>query len=188
MYGQRISGIFGYTHLTGAYDGGQAEFVRVPIADVNCLKVSNVLSDEQVLFLSDIVCTGWHGCEMADVSQVCIRRVYNHESILTIMKGTNSCSLGMWSSWSMRHDVVQIQRYFGGGLPRILKVNGDRIGVRDLIAIDHCPYRIETAKKLFNARTINFDHSDVVQTLKQVSLTNVTLQVFLLTCCTSALP
>jgi threonine dehydrogenase-like Zn-dependent dehydrogenase len=133
MYGQRISGIFGYTHLTGAYDGGQAEFVRVPIADVNCLKVPNALSDEQVLFLSDIVCTGWHGCEMADVSQ--------GETVAVWGCGPVGLCAMMWCRFR---------------------------GVKDLIAIDHCPYRIETAKKLFNARTINFDQSDVVQTLKQL--------------------
>ncbi|CAF1470811.1 unnamed protein product [Adineta steineri] len=61
MYGHRICGAFGYSHLTGGYDGCQAEWVRVPFADVNLLKIeNNRLTDEQVLFLSDIVCTAWH--------------------------------------------------------------------------------------------------------------------------------
>jgi threonine dehydrogenase-like Zn-dependent dehydrogenase len=68
-YGQRISGIFGYTHQTGGYDGGQAEFVRVPIADFNCLKVPDDMPDEKVLFLSDIVCTSWFGNELAEVKE-----------------------------------------------------------------------------------------------------------------------
>jgi len=75
LYGHRTSGIFGYSHLTGAFDGCQAEYVRVPLADVNCLKVPPTMSDEQVLFLSDILCTGWHGNELANVKSgdtVCI--------------------------------------------------------------------------------------------------------------------
>jgi threonine dehydrogenase-like Zn-dependent dehydrogenase len=69
MYGYRLSGIFGYSHLLGGYDGGQAEYIRVPLADRTCLKVPDTLKDEQVLFLSDIVCTGWHANELAEVKQ-----------------------------------------------------------------------------------------------------------------------
>jgi threonine dehydrogenase-like Zn-dependent dehydrogenase len=69
MYGHRTAGIFGYSHLTGGYPGGQAEFVRVPIADVNLLKVPDSLPDEKVLFLSDIVCTGWHANELGHVKE-----------------------------------------------------------------------------------------------------------------------
>jgi threonine dehydrogenase-like Zn-dependent dehydrogenase len=67
MYGDKISGIFGYSHLTGGYPGGQAEYARVPYADVNLLHVPEHLSDEQVLFLSDICCTGYHATELAEV-------------------------------------------------------------------------------------------------------------------------
>jgi len=70
MYGHRLSGIFGYSHLLGGYDGGQAEYVRVPLADNTCLKISNNnLRDEQVLFLSDIACTGWHANELGQVKK-----------------------------------------------------------------------------------------------------------------------
>jgi len=69
LYGHRTGALFGYSHLTGAYDGGQAEFIRVPFADMNCLKVPDRLTDEQVIFLSDVLCTGWHGCELADISE-----------------------------------------------------------------------------------------------------------------------
>lgn len=59
LMGHRTAGAFGYSHLLGGFDGGQAEFVRVPFADVNCLRIKNDrLRDEQVLFLSDILCTG----------------------------------------------------------------------------------------------------------------------------------
>jgi threonine dehydrogenase-like Zn-dependent dehydrogenase len=66
-YGQRISGIFGYTHQTGGFDGGQAEYVRVPIGDFNCLRLPDDLPDEKAVLLSDIVCTSWFGNELADV-------------------------------------------------------------------------------------------------------------------------
>eukprot|EP01012_Entosiphon_sulcatum_P026790 TRINITY_DN3228_c1_g2_i1.p1 TRINITY_DN3228_c1_g2~~TRINITY_DN3228_c1_g2_i1.p1 ORF type:complete len:391 (-),score=49.30 TRINITY_DN3228_c1_g2_i1:93-1265(-) len=66
--GHRTCGIFGYSHLMGGYAGGQAQFVRVPYADVNLLPVpSNDLSDQQLVLLSDVACTGWHGCELGQV-------------------------------------------------------------------------------------------------------------------------
>jgi threonine dehydrogenase-like Zn-dependent dehydrogenase len=68
LYGHRISGMFGYSHLTGGYDGGQAEYARVPYADVNCLHVPSEVPDEKLLFLSDVVCTGWHATECGKVS------------------------------------------------------------------------------------------------------------------------
>ncbi len=68
MWGHSTSGIFGYSHLTGGYAGGQAEYVRVPFADVGPLKVDDSLTDEQVLFLTDIFPTGYMGAEMCDIS------------------------------------------------------------------------------------------------------------------------
>jgi threonine dehydrogenase-like Zn-dependent dehydrogenase len=67
MFGHPTAGIFGYSHLTGGYAGGQAEFARVPFADVGPLKVPEGLTDEQVLFLSDIFPTGYMGAEMCDI-------------------------------------------------------------------------------------------------------------------------
>jgi threonine dehydrogenase-like Zn-dependent dehydrogenase len=63
MYGYSGSGLFGYSHLFGGYAGGQAEYVRVPYADVGPCKVPEGLSDEQVLFLSDILPTGYMAAE-----------------------------------------------------------------------------------------------------------------------------
>ena len=65
--GHATSGAFGYSHLTGGFAGGQAEFARVPFADVGPLKIENGFSDEQVLFLSDILPTGYMGAEMCDI-------------------------------------------------------------------------------------------------------------------------
>ena len=67
MFGHSPCGIFGYSHLTGGYAGGQAEYARVPFADVGTLKVPEELSDEQVLFLSDIFPTGYMGAELCDI-------------------------------------------------------------------------------------------------------------------------
>jgi threonine dehydrogenase-like Zn-dependent dehydrogenase len=67
MFGHPTAGIFGYSHLTGGYAGGQAEFARVPFADVGPIKVEDDLSDEQVLFLSDIFPTGYFGADLCDI-------------------------------------------------------------------------------------------------------------------------
>jgi threonine dehydrogenase-like Zn-dependent dehydrogenase len=68
MWGHSTAGIFGYSHLTGGFAGGQAEYARVPFADVGPIKIEDTdLTDEQVLFLSDIFPTGYMGAEMADI-------------------------------------------------------------------------------------------------------------------------
>jgi threonine dehydrogenase-like Zn-dependent dehydrogenase len=67
MMGHSPAGIFGYSHLTGGFAGGQAEYARVPFADVGPLKVPEELTDDQVLFLSDILPTGYMGAEMCDI-------------------------------------------------------------------------------------------------------------------------
>jgi threonine dehydrogenase-like Zn-dependent dehydrogenase len=67
MWGHSPAGIYGYSHLTGGYAGGQAEYVRVPFADVDHVKVPEDLSDEQVLFLSDIFPTGYMAAENCQI-------------------------------------------------------------------------------------------------------------------------
>ena len=67
VFGHTTAGLFGYTHLTGGYPGGQAEYVRVPYADVGPVKIPNGLSDEQVLFLGDIFPTGWQAAAQCDI-------------------------------------------------------------------------------------------------------------------------
>ena len=69
MMGHSPAGIFGYSHLTGGFAGGQAEFARVPFADVGPLKVPSELTDDQVLFLSDILPTGYMGAEMCGIQK-----------------------------------------------------------------------------------------------------------------------
>lgn len=67
MFGHTTAGLFGYTHLTGGYPGGQAEYVRVPFADRTHVKIPDGLSDEQVLFLGDILPTGWQAAAQCDI-------------------------------------------------------------------------------------------------------------------------
>ena len=67
VFRHTTAGLFGYTHLTGGYPGGQAEYVRVPFADATHVKVPDSLSDEQVLFLSDILPTGWQAAVQCDI-------------------------------------------------------------------------------------------------------------------------
>jgi threonine dehydrogenase-like Zn-dependent dehydrogenase len=69
LWGHSPAGLFGYTHLLGGYAGGQAEYLRVPYADVGPIKVPNTLSDEQVLFLSDIFPTGYMGADFCEIQQ-----------------------------------------------------------------------------------------------------------------------
>jgi threonine dehydrogenase-like Zn-dependent dehydrogenase len=65
LMGHSPAGIYGYSHMLGGYPGGQAEYARVPFADVGPLKIEDDLTDEQVLFLTDIFPTAYMGAEMA---------------------------------------------------------------------------------------------------------------------------
>jgi threonine dehydrogenase-like Zn-dependent dehydrogenase len=69
MMGHSPAGLFGYSHLTGGYAGGQAEYLRVPHADFGCLKVESDLPDDKVLFLSDIFPTGYMAAENAEIEK-----------------------------------------------------------------------------------------------------------------------
>jgi len=66
-YGYSSSGLFGYSHMMGGYAGGQAQYVRVPFANVGPLKIENDLPDEKLLFLSDIFPTGYMAAENAQI-------------------------------------------------------------------------------------------------------------------------
>jgi threonine dehydrogenase-like Zn-dependent dehydrogenase len=67
LMGHSPAGLFGYSHMMGGFAGGQAEYARVPFADVGPLKIEDDLTDEQVLFLSDILPTGYMGAEMCNI-------------------------------------------------------------------------------------------------------------------------
>ncbi|MFC0386303.1 zinc-dependent alcohol dehydrogenase [Muricoccus vinaceus] len=67
LWGHSPAGLFGYSHILGGYAGGQAEYVRVPYADVGHIKVPDGMTDEQALFLSDIFPTGYMGAEFCNI-------------------------------------------------------------------------------------------------------------------------
>ncbi|MEN3749135.1 zinc-dependent alcohol dehydrogenase [Sphingomonas sp. HF-S3] len=67
LYGQPMAGLFGYSHMTGGYAGGQAEYVRVPFSDVGPIVIPDGIEDDKVLFLSDILPTGWMAAENAQI-------------------------------------------------------------------------------------------------------------------------
>ena len=69
LWGHSPAGLFGYSHLLGGYAGGQAEYLRVPYADVGPIKVPDGLTDEQVLFLSDIFPTGFMAADFCNIQQ-----------------------------------------------------------------------------------------------------------------------
>ena len=69
MFGHSPAGIFGYSHMLGGFAGGQAEYARVPFADVNTIKIPDGIADEKVLFLSDIFPTGYMAAENCSIQQ-----------------------------------------------------------------------------------------------------------------------
>lgn len=69
MYGKAAAGLFGYSHLYGGYAGGQAEYVRVPFADIGCLPIPASIPDEKALFLTDIFPTGFMAADNCDIEE-----------------------------------------------------------------------------------------------------------------------
>lgn len=67
LWGHAIGGVYGYTHATGGFPGSHAPLIRVPFADVNAFPVPSGLADEQVVFASDALPTGWMGADMCDL-------------------------------------------------------------------------------------------------------------------------
>jgi threonine dehydrogenase-like Zn-dependent dehydrogenase len=69
QYGFRTAGLFGYSHATGGYSGGQAEYVRVPWAEINCLPIPDSVPDDKALYLSDVIPTAYHACMLGQVKE-----------------------------------------------------------------------------------------------------------------------
>jgi threonine dehydrogenase-like Zn-dependent dehydrogenase len=120
LWGHSPCGIFGYSHLLGGFAGGQAEFVRVPFADVGPIKVPAHLSDDQVLFLSDIFPTGYMGAEMCDIKPGQVVAVWGAGPV------------GQFAIASAKllgaERVIAIDRF-----PYRLQMAADRAGATDLI-------------------------------------------------------
>jgi len=66
-FGYPTAGLYGYSHMTGGYSGGQAEYVRVPMADTSAIAAPDGMDDEHLLFLTDILPTGWQGAEQCQI-------------------------------------------------------------------------------------------------------------------------
>jgi threonine dehydrogenase-like Zn-dependent dehydrogenase len=134
LMGHSPSGIFGYSHMLGGYAGGQAEFARVPFADVGPLKIDDDIPDEQVLFLSDIFPTGYMGAEMCDIKP---------------------------------GDVVAV---WGAGPVGLFAVaSAYLLGAERVIAIDRFDYRLEKARLQAGAETIDYEETDVLSALKELT-------------------
>lgn len=134
MFGHTTSGLFGYTHMCGGYAGGQAEYVRVPHADVGCFNVPDHLTDEQVLFLSDVFPTGYMAAENCNIQPGDVVAVWG---------------CGPVGQFAMRSAYM--------------------LGAERVIAIDRIPKRLELARNQSRAETINYEESDVIETLNSMT-------------------
>jgi threonine dehydrogenase-like Zn-dependent dehydrogenase len=134
LWGHAGGGIFGYSHLTGGYAGGQAQYARVPFADVGPLKVPSDLTDEQVLFLSDILPTGYMGAEMCDIKPGAV--------------------IAVWGA---------------GPVGLFAMASAFMLGAERVIAIDRYPYRLRMAREKVGAETINYEETNVLEALKEMT-------------------
>jgi threonine dehydrogenase-like Zn-dependent dehydrogenase len=124
-----VGGVYGSSHMTGGYEGAQAEFVRVPYADVGPFPIPDDMTDEQVLFLGDILPTGWQAAEMGGIQP---------------------------------GDTVAV---FGcGPVGLFAQVSARIMGAGRIIAIDDLPYRLDMARTLADAETLDFEEVDDVVT------------------------
>jgi threonine dehydrogenase-like Zn-dependent dehydrogenase len=134
MYGFSASGLYGYSHLYGGYAGGQAEYARVPFADVGPIKVPAGLTDEQVLFLSDIFPTGYMAAENCDIQQ--------------------GDTVAIWGCGPVGQFAIK---------------SAYLLGAERVIAIDRFPERLRMAQEQGHAEVINYEGTDVVEALKQMT-------------------
>jgi len=138
LWGHSPSGLFGYSHMLGGFAGGQAEYARVPFADVGPIKVPPHLSDEQVLFLSDIFPTAYMGAEMCDIEPGHVIAVWGAGPV------------GQFAIASARllgaERVIAIDR-----VPYRLQMAREKAGATDLINYEHADV-YETLQELTAGR------------------------------------
>ncbi|HXG54463.1 MAG TPA: zinc-dependent alcohol dehydrogenase [Vicinamibacterales bacterium] len=133
-YGFSSAGLFGFSHMMGGYAGGQAEYVRVPFADVGPLKISESLSDEQVLFLSDILPTGYMAAENCHIQP--------------------GDTVAVWGCGPVGQFAIKSAWMLGAGR---------------VFAIDREPERLRMAADEGKAETLNYEHLDVFESLKDAT-------------------
>ncbi|WFE99132.1 zinc-dependent alcohol dehydrogenase [Micromonospora sp. WMMD964] len=134
IMGHSPAGIFGYSHLLGGYAGGQAEYARVPFADVGPLKVPDEVADDQAVMLADVFPTGYMGAEMCDIKPGQVIAVWGAGPV------------GLFAAASAR-----------------------LLGAERVIIIDRYPYRLRLAEEHIGAETINYEESDVLDTLNEMT-------------------
>jgi threonine dehydrogenase-like Zn-dependent dehydrogenase len=139
LMGHPTAGIFGYSHMTGGYAGGQAEAARVPFADVGPIKIENGFTDEQVLFLSDIFPTGYMGAEMCDIQRGDVIAVWGAGPVGQFAIAS-AVMLGA-------ERVIAIDKY-----PYRLDMALEKAGATDIINFDEQPNVVDTLKEMTGGR------------------------------------
>ncbi|CAN5261895.1 zinc-dependent alcohol dehydrogenase [soil metagenome] len=138
LMGHATCGCFGYSHLTGGFAGGQAEYVRVPFADFGPLKVDKALSDHQVLFLSDILPTAYMGAEFCEI---------NPRKVVAVFGAGPVGQLAIASEKELGAErIIAVDR-----VPYRLKLALDKAGATDVINFEEQPLQ-ETLRDLTAGR------------------------------------
>ena len=139
LFGHSTAGLFGYSRVTGGYAGGQAEYARVPYADVGPFKVEDDLTDEQVLFLTDIFPTGYMGAEFCDLKGGEVVAVFGAGPV-GLFAIASAVMLGA-------ERVIAIDEY-----PYRLDMAVKRAGATDVIDFGEDPDIVEQLKELTGGR------------------------------------
>jgi threonine dehydrogenase-like Zn-dependent dehydrogenase len=134
LMGHSPAGIFGYSHMLGGFAGGQAQYARVPFADVGPLKVPDGIPDEKVLFLSDIFPTGYMGAEYCNIQR--------------------GDTIAVWGCGPVGQFAIK---------------SAFLLGAERVIAIDRFEYRLRMAREASGAETINYEETEVLETLKEMT-------------------
>jgi len=100
LYGHHTGALFGYSHTFGGYDGTQSDYVRVPVADVNLFPIPPNISDKQALTIADIACTGFHGTELAGIT--------NGDNVVVFGCGPVGLMSQMWAKYRGASKVIAI--------------------------------------------------------------------------------
>jgi threonine dehydrogenase-like Zn-dependent dehydrogenase len=143
MYGHCFAGIYGFGDLAGGYGGCQAEFVRVPYADVNCLPVPDDIPDEKALYLSDVACTSYHAA--IDLGQV--RR---GDKVAIWGAGPIGLLTAKWCDLQEAKEIYVIENvperleWLKDKLPRVCAINFDKVEVTKELA-RLCPEGVDVS-------------------------------------------
>lgn len=132
--GYGSAGLFGYSHLYGGYAGGQAQYVRVPFADVGPFKLPDSVTDEQAALLADVFPTGYMAAENCGIKP--------------------GDTIAVWGCGPVGQFAIR---------------SAFMLGADKVVAIDRFPERLELAARLHGAEVINYEHADVIETLKSIT-------------------